>query len=147
MEEAQKLIQAAAVKEAVPLLRMGLARVRNVGPSPESRRLVYDLHRLLGVSLRSLEGWLSAEALRAYEAAFEAGDGVVDNAELSSILFGIWTAQLMAMDLGKARGTVQEMLQRAQGSGDADLVAEAHVAMANTPMKPEAMQASISSRL
>lgn len=132
LEEAQRHIQAAAFKEAVPLLRMGLDRVRNVAPTPETRRLSYDLHRLLGVSLRSLEGWLSADALQAYEAAFHVGDGVVDNAELSSILFGIWTAQLMAMDLGKARGTVQEMLQRAQGSGDADLVAEAHVAMANT---------------
>lgn len=132
LEEAQRHIQAAAFKEAVPLLRMGLDRVRNVTPTPESQRLCYDLHRLLGVSLRSLEGWLSAEALHAYEAAFQAGDGVVDSAELSSILFGIWTTQLMAMDLGKARGTVQEMLQRAQGSGDADLVAEAHVAMANT---------------
>ena len=132
LEEAERHIQAAAFKEAVPLLRMGLDRVRLAPPAPESQRLSYDLHRLLGVSLRALEGWLSADALQAYEEAFHAGDGLVDNAELSSILFGIWTAQLMAMDLGKARGTVQEMLQRAQGSGDADLVAEAHVAMANT---------------
>ena len=87
---------------------------------------------IVGRELASVGRWLSADAVQAYEEAFQAGDGVVDNAELSSILFGIWTAQLMAMDLGKARGTVQEMLQRAQGSGDADLVVEAHVAMANT---------------
>jgi len=132
LEEAQRHIQAAAFKEAVPLLRMGLDRVKHSPKGAETQRLTYDLHRLMGVSLRALEGWLSADALVAYEEAFAAGDGVVDDAELSSILFGIWTAQLMAMDLGKARGTVQEMLQRAQGSGDADLVAEAHVAMANT---------------
>ena len=132
LDDAERHIQAAAFKEAVPLLRMGLDRLRNTSETPESRRLSYDLHRQLGVSLRALEGWLSADALAAYEAAFAVGDGIVDDAELSSILFGIWTAQLMAMDLGKARGTVQEMLQRAQGSGDADLVAEAHVAMANT---------------
>lgn len=132
LDEAQQHIQVSAFKEAVPLLRMGLDRVKHAVTGVEAQRLNYDLHRLLGVSLRALEGWLSADALHAYEEAFAAGDGVVDNAELSSILFGIWTAQLMAMDLGKARGTVQEMLQRAQGSGDADLVAEAHVAMANT---------------
>lgn len=132
LEDAERLIQSAAFKEAVPLLRMGLDRLRNAADTPESKRLSYDLQRLLGLSLRSLEGWLSAEALQAYEAAFAAGDGIVNDRELSSILFGIWTTQLMAMDLGKARGTVQEMLQRAQGSGDADLVAEAHVAMANT---------------
>jgi DNA-binding NtrC family response regulator len=132
LDEAQGHIQAAAFKEAVPLLRMGLDRVRNAAPEPGVQRLSYDLYRLLGMSLRSLEGWLSADALQAYEAAFEVGDGIIDDAELSSLLFGIWTAQLMDMDLGKARGTVQEMLQRAQGCGDADLVAEAHVAMANT---------------
>ncbi len=132
LEEAQRHIQAAAFKDAVPLLRMGLDRVRNAALEPGVQRLTYDLYRLLGVSLRSLEGWLSADALQAYEAAFKAGDGVIDDSELSSLLFGIWTTQLMAMDLGKARGTVQEMLQRAQGCGDADLVAEAHVAMANT---------------
>lgn len=132
LDEANRHIQVSAFKEAVPLLRMGLDRVKHAATGDEAKRLSYDLHRLLGVSLRALEGWLSADALQAYEEAFAAGDGVVDNSELSSILFGIWTAQLMAMDLGKARGTVQEMLQRAQGSGDADLVAEAHVAMANT---------------
>lgn len=132
LEEAQALINEAAFREAVPLLRMGLEQVRLPAPTPELQRLSYDLHRLLGVSLRSLEGWLSADALLAYEAAFKVGDGVVDDVEMGSLLFGIWTAQLMAMDLGKARGTVQEMLQRAQGSGDPDLVAEAHVAMANT---------------
>ena len=132
LDEAQAHIQASAFREAVPLLRQGLAQVCLPAATPESQRLAYDLYRLLGVSLRSLEGWLSAEALQAYEAAFQAGDGVVEDAEMGSLLFGIWTAQLMAMDLGKARGTVQEMLQRAQGSGDPDLVAEAHVAMANT---------------
>lgn len=132
LEEAQALINEAAFRDAVPLLRMGLEQVRLPAATPELQRLSYDLYRLLGVSLRSLEGWLSADALHAYEAAFKVGDGVVDDVEMSSLLFGIWTAQLMAMDLGKARGTVQEMLQRAQGSGDPDLVAEAHVAMANT---------------
>jgi transcriptional regulator with AAA-type ATPase domain len=132
LDEAQRHIQEAAFKDAVPLLRMGLDRVRNSAVDPVVQRLTYDLYRLLGVSLRSLEGWLSADALQAYEAAFQVGDGLIDDSELSSLLFGIWTAQLMAMDLGKARGTVQEMLQRAQGSGDVELVAEAHVAMANT---------------
>jgi DNA-binding NtrC family response regulator len=132
LDEAQRHIQSAAFKDAVPLLRSGLDLVRNAAPEPGVQRLSYDLYRLLGVCLRSLEGWLSADALQAYEAAFKVGDGVIDDTELSSLLFGIWTTQLMAMDLGKARGTVQEMLQRAQGCGDAELVAEAHVAMANT---------------
>jgi len=132
LAEAEGLIQEACFREAVPLLRQGLARMSLPLTAPEARRLAYNLYRLLGVSLRSLEGWLSAEALQAYESARQAGEGVVDDGEMGSLLFGIWTTQLMAMDLGAARGTAHDMLQRAQGSGDPDLVAEAHVAMANT---------------
>jgi len=75
---------------------------------------------------------LSAGALQAYEAAFEAGNGVVDDSELTTLLFGIWTTQLMTMELSKARGTAQEMLQRAQLNDETGVSVEAHIAMANT---------------
>ena len=132
LAQAQGLVDGGAYQRAIPWLREGINQVRLPASGDADKRLAYELYRLLGVSLRSLEGWLSAEALAAYESALRAGEGVVADAEMSSLLFGIWTTQIMAMDLGKARGTVQEMLQRAQGSGDPDLVAEAHVAMANT---------------
>lgn len=125
-------IAEAAFAEALAPLRSGLSQVRADATEPEERRLCYELNRQLGVCLRSLNGWLDAEAQSAYEAAFQAGQGVVSEVEMCSLLFGIWTTQLMAMDLPKARGTVQEMLQRAQAGGDPELVAEAHVAMANT---------------
>jgi transcriptional regulator with AAA-type ATPase domain len=132
LEDATRLIEAASFKEALPLVRRGLSLTNAMTTEEQGRRTTFDLYRQLGVCMRSLDGWLSADALQAYEAAFNAGNGLVDNAELTSLLFGIWTTQLMTMDLGKARGTVQEMLQRAQATGHADVSAEAHVAMANT---------------
>jgi tetratricopeptide (TPR) repeat protein len=38
----------------------------------------------------------------------------------------------MALELTAARATAQDMLQRAQATGDADLLSQAHLAMANT---------------
>ncbi|MGC4062513.1 MAG: sigma 54-interacting transcriptional regulator [Aquabacterium sp.] len=132
LEDATRLIELSSFKEAIPMIRRGLSLATSMPVEQQDRRTTFDLYRQLGVCMRSLDGWLSADALLAYEAAFNVGNGLVDNTELTSLLFGIWTTQLMTMDLGKARGTVQEMLQRAQASGHADMSAEAHVAMANT---------------
>jgi DNA-binding NtrC family response regulator len=132
LEEGSRLVDAASFREAIPFLRRGLDLAKASPLKPDSQRTTFDLYRQLGVCLRSLEGWLSADAAEAYEAAFKVGNGLVSDVELTSLLFGIWTTQLMTMDLGKARGTVQEMLQRAQATGSADVAAEAHIAMANT---------------
>lgn len=132
LEDATRLIEQSSFKEAIPMIRRGLSLATSMPVEQQDRRTTFDLYRQLGVCMRSLDGWLSADALLAYEAAFSVGNGLVDNTELTSLLFGIWTTQLMTMDLGKARGTVQEMLQRAQATGDVDVSAEAHVAMANT---------------
>ena len=132
LDRANELVRDSAFREALPLIERGLELVALPNKQGPTQRIAFDLHRLSGVCLRALEGWLSQDAVTSYEAAFRIGDGLVDEAELSSLLFGIWTTQLMTMDLGKARGTVQEMLQRAQASGLTEQSAEAHVAMANT---------------
>ncbi len=132
LDEGRRLVDGSEFREAIPLLKRGLELMQAAAVHEEVQRTTFDLHRLMGVSLRSVDGWLSEDAKQAYELALKAGHGIVDEAELTTILFGIWTTQLMTMELGKARGSAQEMLQRAQASGNADLFAEAHIAMANT---------------
>lgn len=132
LDEARRLVDSSEFRDAIPLLKRGLDLMHATAVQQEVQRMTFDLHRLLGVSLRSVDGWLSNDAKLAYEAALKAGHGIVDDTELTTLLFGIWSTQLMTMELGKARGTAQEMLQRAQASGSADLFAEAHIAMANT---------------
>jgi DNA-binding NtrC family response regulator/alkylhydroperoxidase/carboxymuconolactone decarboxylase family protein YurZ len=132
LDRANELVRESAFREALPLVERGLELLAFSSKQAPTQRIAFDLHRLSGVCLRALEGWLSQDAVKAYETAFKVGDGLVDEAELSSLLFGIWTTQLMTMDLGKARGTVQDMLQRAQACGLVEQSAEAHVAMANT---------------
>ncbi len=132
LDEARRMIDTSEFREAIPLLMRGLELMQAPAVQMETQRMTFDLHRLLAVSLRSIDGWLSNDAKKADEAALKAGHGIVDEEELTTLLFGIWITQLMTMELGKARGTAQDMLQRAQSLGNAPLFAEAHFAMANT---------------
>jgi tetratricopeptide (TPR) repeat protein len=96
------------------------------------RRLQFDAYRLLGMSLRSVHGWLYAEATACYAAALAVGEGVCSPSEIAAIQFGIWTTQLTTLQLKQARATAQNMLERAQNAGDRVSLDEAHVAMTNT---------------
>ncbi|GEM_PF-339867 len=132
LEKGRTLVASANFREALPLLQKGLAVASEMYERKDIWHLQFELHRLLGVSFRSIEGWLSLTSTASYEAALEVGRGLCNADELSSIQFGIWTTQLMRLDLADSRSTAQEMLQRAHASGSADMLMEAHVAMANT---------------
>lgn len=132
LEKGRTLVAGANFREALPVLKKGLAVASDVYERKDIWRLQFELHRLLGVSFRSIEGWLSSTSSASYEAALEVGRGLCNADELSSIQFGIWTTQLMSLDLVNARATAQELLQRAQASGISSMQVEAHVAMANT---------------
>jgi transcriptional regulator with AAA-type ATPase domain len=129
---AQALVERSAFGEAAGLLEQALQLLGPDTGDREQRRTRFEWHRLLAVCYRGLHGWLSARAQAEQEAALQAGSGVVDPAALNLLLFGIWTAQLMTMQLGSARATAHDMLERARATGDTAAQAEAHVVMANT---------------
>ncbi|NHN77053.1 sigma 54-interacting transcriptional regulator [Azotobacter chroococcum] len=129
LEEGRRRVEAAEFREAIPPLRRCLDQLsRRDG----AQLLRFEAYRLLGVSLRSVNGWLCAEACACYEAALQAGEGLGYGSELASMQFGIWSTQLMTLELGRARATAQDMLQRARDLGSPAARDEAHVAMANT---------------
>ncbi len=132
LEQGRTLVAKANFREALPLLQKGLAVASEVYERKDIWHLQFELHRLLGVSFRSIEGWLSCTSSASYEAALEVGRGLCNADELSSIQFGIWTTQLMRLELVDARATAQELLQRAHATGLSGMLMEAHVAMANT---------------
>ncbi|MEO4046624.1 sigma-54 dependent transcriptional regulator [Pseudomonas sp. CAU 1711] len=132
IDQARRLVAQADFRGAIPLLESARDLLRSLPAQDNQLRQQFELLRLLGVSYRSLHGWLSAEAQECYESALEIGRNLAGDADLIPILLGIWTTQLMALDLGKARATAQQMLQRAQATGNADVHGEAHFAMANT---------------
>ncbi|BCQ29692.1 sigma 54-interacting transcriptional regulator (plasmid) [Caballeronia sp. NK8] len=132
LERANALIEDSRFAEAVPLLRRCLNTLQGNGDQDDVRRLQFDAYRLLGMSLRSVHGWLHAEATACYAAALGIGEGLCDAREIAMIQFGIWTTQLTTLQLKPARATAQDMLQRAQNSGDRVALDEAHVALTNT---------------
>jgi tetratricopeptide (TPR) repeat protein len=132
LEHASALIEESKFAEAIPLLRRCLDVLQTPQEQESVRRLQFDAYRLLGMSLRSVHGWLYAEATACYAAALTIGEGVCAPAELAAIQFGIWTTQLTTLQLKQARATAQNMLERAQNGGDRVSLDEAHVAMTNT---------------
>jgi DNA-binding NtrC family response regulator len=132
LEQGRTLVASANFREALLLLQKGLAVADEVYERKDIWRLQFELHRLLGVTFRSIEGWLSRTSSASYEAALEVGRGLCNADELSSIQFGIWTTQLMSLELVNARATAQELLQRAHTTGSSSMLLEAHVAMSNT---------------
>lgn len=128
MSTSQQLIDSSKFPEAIDMLRRC---IQQFGSVMGGRRL-FEAYHLLGVSLRSSNGWLYAEAQACDEAAFEAGKDCCDALELSRLQFGIWVSQLMTLELGKARATAQEMVQRAHKIALPSALDEAHIALANT---------------
>lgn len=132
LEQGRGLVEESQFSHAIPLLRRSVDALSMRSQKEDICRLLFDAHRLLGVSLRGVHGWLSPDACVSDEAAVQVGQSFCDPVELASLQFGIWSTQLMTLELGKARATAQDMLQRAQKITNPVLLDEAHLAMANT---------------
>ncbi|MFL9861070.1 sigma 54-interacting transcriptional regulator [Paraburkholderia madseniana] len=132
LEQADALVGASQFRDAIPLLRRCLDLLLKSNGQDDTRHLQFEAYRMLGVSLRSVYGWLHAEATACYVAALSVGQGVCDEDELASVRFGVWTTQLTTLQLTEARATAQDLLQQAQGIGKQATLDEAHVAMVNT---------------
>ena len=132
LDEGKLLVDNADFKSAIVVLQRGLERLAGA-PAPEQhRRLRFELYRLLVVSHRSVHGWLSTDARACYKNALAEARELGDEIELTSLLFGIWSTQLMALELVGARATAQEMLRRAQALNNAEVLAQAYLALSNT---------------
>lgn len=132
LAEGRKLIDGADFRGALGPLQKGLEVAERVYEGKDLWRLQFELHRLLGVSFRSIEGWLSITSLASYRDAQALAARQGQAQEMASVSFGLWTTLLMGLELAEARATAQQMLQQAQVAGGEALRIEAHLAMANT---------------
>ncbi|AXE36900.1 sigma-54 interaction domain-containing protein [Chromobacterium phragmitis] len=132
LAEGGRLIDGGDFAAAARELSRGLSLLEGVSLQREAKEEHFHLLRQLGICHSAQHGWSSAEAMSCYESALAVGKGLECEPEIMSILFGIWTSQLMSLELDRARGTAQQMLQRGQATGDGSALADAHFAMANT---------------
>lgn len=117
---------------AIRVLRPLLHSSESQSYTPAVGRQLVEGWRLLGVCYRGLQGWMSPDARASDSAALRIGTDLCEPAELAVLQFGIWSSQLMALDLRQARSTAQEMLRRGYAGGTAQMLDEAHIALANT---------------
>ncbi|MDN7177153.1 sigma-54 dependent transcriptional regulator [Caballeronia sp. SEWSISQ10-4 2] len=132
LERGNALVEQSRFRGAIPLLRRCLDIIEKNSDHGDTRRVRFEAYRSLGVCLRSVHGWLYAEATACYAAALVAGEGLCEPTELASVQFGIWTTQLTTLELGHARATAQDMVLRAHGIDSCAAREEAHLALANT---------------
>ncbi len=132
LEDGGRLLEAGDLEQAARVLSRGLALLEEAALQQEAREEHFHLLRQLGICHSARHGWSNGEALSCYEAALAVGKELDREPEIMSILFGVWTSQLMSLELDRARGTAQRMLQRGQAAGDASALADAHFVMANT---------------
>ena len=123
-----------AYLEAQGHLAKGLALLGDLPETPERIREEVRLQIRLGVSLIALKGYaadqVGAAYLRARELCEQAGEGV----DLFAAMWGLWAFHQFSMRL-EAREHVDELLRRADGSGDPELVLQAHHAAWTTCMQ------------
>lgn len=132
LAQSRALAEASAFREAIPLLWRCVDQLRDGRPRQADTRIHFEAFRLLGLCLLMVNGWLSYDAQKCYAAALGIGRDCCDPQELAPLQFGLWIAQLMGLELSRARATAQEMMQWAQINGSPALLDEAHVALANT---------------
>lgn len=132
LRQGQALVDNADFHAAIAVLSQGLRLLERAAASDGACQVRLQLRRLLALSHRAVGGWRSSEARACYTAALDDARTPGQTAHLSSLLFGVWTTQLMALELNDARATTEEMLERARVSGDAEALAHAYLAQANT---------------
>ncbi len=130
--QARLLLDVSDYPRAVEALNAALAALRSLPPSPEERKLRFEILGRLGVCKRSQEGWLSAEALDIYAEALRVGRDFVEPQELNALMFGSWTAHLMRLELNQARELAQEIHLRGIEAKDINLQIDGCIALANT---------------
>lgn len=95
-------------------------------------RLEMRLHTALGTVLIAQKGNAAPEVEQSYRQARELCEAVGDAAQMFPIVFGLRSCSLLAGRLEEAHRLGQDLLKLAENVADADLITEAHVALAST---------------
>ncbi|HEY6660468.1 MAG TPA: hypothetical protein VI031_04985, partial [Pyrinomonadaceae bacterium] len=108
---AENAIRRFAYQEAVGLARRGIELINKL---PNSRETVDDslcLHLTLGVPLIAIEGYASPNVGIVYMKAHELYEQLGDTPDVSEVLWGLWTFEMLSAELETARHIAQEFLR------------------------------------
>jgi class 3 adenylate cyclase/predicted ATPase len=113
-----KAAQRSANREAVGHLTKALDLLRAVPDTAERASRELALQRLLGAALMATSGFSAPETVAAFSRARELTRIVADDADTYPMLWGVWTSAIYRANHAVAREVAEEIIARAQGSGD-----------------------------
>jgi DNA-binding winged helix-turn-helix (wHTH) protein/tetratricopeptide (TPR) repeat protein len=113
-QAAENDIRRFAYRESVALARRGLELVKKLPETPERDRQELGLHVTLGVPLIATEGYAASDVGNTYTRARELCRQLGETAEISQVLWGLWTFHLVRAALGTAHEIAEEFLRVAE---------------------------------
>ena len=122
----RRALQRSANAEAIGHLTKGLKILLALPDSPQRAQQELVLQTTLGPALLMIKGWASLEAQQAYTRARELCQQIGDTPEIFPTLWGVWLFYAAGGALSQAREIEDDLLQRAEHQGDADLLLQAY---------------------
>jgi DNA-binding winged helix-turn-helix (wHTH) protein/predicted ATPase len=131
-QAAQNALQRSAHQEAIDHLNKGLESLRHLPDSPQRAEQELKMQILLGVPLTATKGYAVREVEHAYTRALKLSEEVKDTSQTVQALLGLWVFYFLRADLQTAQQLGARCLQESRNGQAADLVLDAHNALAST---------------
>ena len=100
--------------------------------TPERDRRELALQLATGPALMSVKGWAAPEVERAYTRGRKLCEQLGELAQLFPFLYGLWVNHLERLEFRSAYQIGEELLLRAESTGDSTLLLQAHQALGVT---------------
>jgi tetratricopeptide (TPR) repeat protein len=116
-----------ALTDAISHLNQGLELVSTLPRSSERDASELGLRTLLGTAWLALKGWAAPEVWTSLHPALALAKSLERNDALPQILWGLWANVLTQGRVAESPSWVDEMLDIAKATGDADLLITGHM--------------------
>jgi len=120
-----------AFHEAVALSQRGLQVLKALPEGPARSQQELGLQMILGLSLRSIQGWAAPEVERVYTRARRLCEQLGDPPEVFPVLWGLTLFHAIRGDLRVFRPLAEQLLAQAERTGDPGFLVAAHQMMAS----------------
>jgi len=120
-----------AFREGAALSERGLRAVRALPEGPARTQLELGLQMILGLSLRSTQGWAAPEVEKVYTRARRLCEQLGDPPEVFPVLWGLTLFHAIRGDLRTFRPLAEQLLAQADRTGDQGFFVAANQMMAS----------------
>jgi predicted ATPase len=128
----KQAMQRSAYTDAINSFETAIELLQRFPDGPDRIQVELSLQLALGLALFAIKGFAAAEAERAFTRAREICERLGDPPELFSASFGLWAVYYLRGELHVAYAYAEQLMRRAEVSGDSALLISAHIALGDT---------------